>query len=76
MSAHFHVYRAHRDPHRGCRIFATTRTARYESRQAAQKAAAKAEPDKRMRMVLHCSFDRTDCPSKDPIDIAERRNDR
>lgn len=73
---HYHVYYGHIDKGRGVRMFSTTRAARYESKSAAQKAAAKQQPDKRLRMVMRCDFDPEDCPSRQPIPIFERRNDR
>ena len=58
------------------RMFATTKQGRFETRQAAHRWAARKYPDKRQRMIVRCDFDPQDCPSKQPIDIYDRRDDR
>ena len=72
--AHYHVYLGFRDPYRGVRMFGTVREARFESQ--AQRWAERRQPDRRLRMVLRCDFDAEDCPSREPIPIYERRDDR
>ena len=73
---HYHVYLGYRDPYRGVRMFGTHRDARFESKTRAHAWAAQRQPDKRLRMVRRCDFDDADCPSREPIEIYERRADR
>ena len=73
---HYHVYLGYRDPYRGVRMFGTHRAARFESRTQAKRWAEQREPDRRMRMVMRCDFEPEDCPSREPIPIYERRDDR
>ena len=59
----------------GARMFATSREARFNNHAAANAWARKREPRKAYRMVRRCDF-AEDCPSRVPIEVWERRDDR